>query len=135
MVKSRKDTVTEKRRAKLFRKIQDEDKKPIPLEIKLEVLYQFYGWHPPRPYSMQVGNARKLKLVAIAEYGDVQLEDAYHKRFKSSHYRGEWYYLSDDIIEEMDLLHEGYERSYKTFDEEAETIRRFLVEEPKTLTH
>jgi len=46
--------------------------------------------------NLQTGNSKKLRILLEIE-GDKHLESALHSSFKDSHFRGEWYHLTNDM--------------------------------------
>lgn len=53
--------------------------------------------------QLQTANPLPLKLLLSVEYGQ-GLEIHYHNKFKHSRVKGEWFRLTPDIIEEIELL-------------------------------
>ncbi len=51
----------------------------------------------PRLSQLQCGNSLNLNLVAIVK-GDKNVEKQLHKQFKANRIRGEWFYLTEEII-------------------------------------
>lgn len=76
--------------------------------------------------NMQVGNVRKLTLLAVCEYGE-ELEAIYHQKFKEEHIRGEWFRLSDKIWEEIEFINNKHEELYKIFSDDEETIKQYFT--------
>ena len=51
--------------------------------------------------ELQVGNPHELSIKLLL-FGDDRMERAMHEQFKQYHCRGEWYYLSHELVEYID---------------------------------
>ena len=61
--------------------------------------------------QLQTGNPYPLELLSVIE-GEIQLEKEIHERFKECRLQGEWFVLTQDILDYFKCANDG---NFKTF--------------------
>jgi len=53
--------------------------------------------------QLQVANPKDLKLIGVC-YGTIRFEKELHRRFESSHVRGEWFEITGELVDFLKMV-------------------------------